>query len=192
MIKIGEKTRFFLKNLVRGLVWLAVLVVAFIFIRKNVDINFLLWLEPIFENTPLILSVYILSELLFGLIPPELFMMWALRFESIFDYSFYIFIFAVLSYAAGIAGFLFGSFLETTIFFRYIRRRFLGKYHSLLQKFGFFLILVASLTPLPFSGISMLVGSLHYPVKKYMIWALARFVRFFVYAFIIWEAGYLI
>lgn len=192
MVKLGDKSRFLLKNLARGLVWLIVLVATFILVRKNIDINFLLWLEPYFENTTLIFTIYALSEFLFGIIPPELFMMWALRLGSLADYSFYIFLFAFISYIAGIAGFLFGSYLNKTILFRYIRRRFLGRYHSALQKYGFFLILVAALTPLPFSAISMLVGSLHYPLAKYMWWASSRFLRFFVYAVIIWEAGYLI
>ena len=189
---MGEKTRFFLVNFARGIAWLAALVLAFIIIRKNIDLNFLTWLEPIFDNTPLIFTVYTLSELFFGIIPPELFMMWALRTESLKDYVFYVSLFSVISYLSGFAGFLFGSFLNKTIVFRYIRRRFLGKYHSMLQKYGFFLILVAALTPLPFSGISMVVGSLHYPVPRYLLWAASRFLRFFVYAFIIWEAGYLI
>jgi membrane protein DedA with SNARE-associated domain len=191
-MSMGEKTRFFLINFARGMGWLAILVIAFIFIRKNVDINFLIWLEPLFENTPLIYSVYTLSEVFFGIIPPELFMMWALRTENLADYGFHVFLFSMISYAAGFMGYLFGSYLNTTIVFRYIRRRFLGKYHSLLQKYGFFLILVAAVTPLPFSAISMLVGSLHYPASRYLIWASSRFLRFFVYALIIWEAGYLL
>jgi hypothetical protein len=191
-MKMGEKTRFFLVNLARGMGWLAILVLLFIIIRKNIDINFLVWLEPIFNNTRLIFTVYTLSEVFFGIIPPELFLMWALRSGSLTDYSFYVFFFAVISYAAGFIGFLFGSYLNTTIIFRYIRRRFLGKYHSLLQKYGFFLILVAAVTPLPFSGISMLVGSLHYPATRYLLWASSRFLRFFLYALIIWEAGALL
>lgn len=191
-MKLGEKSTFFLKNLIRGLVWLAILVLAFIIIRKNIDLDFLEWLEPIFDNTPLILTVYAISELVFGIIPPELFMMWALRSEILNEYIFYVSVFAVMSYLAGFAGYLFGSYLNTTILFRYIRRRFLGKYHSMLQKYGFFMILVAAITPLPFSAISMLVGSLHYPARRYLLWAASRFLRFLVYAFIIWEAGYLI
>lgn len=192
MLKIGEKSKFLLINLARGLAWLAVLVIAFILVRKNIDVNFLVWLEPIFENKTLIFTLYTLSELFFGIIPPELFMMWALRVGSLGEYSFYIFLFFMISYVSGIAGFLFGSYLNKTILFRYIRRRFLGRYHSSLQKFGFFLILVAALTPVPFSGISMLVGSLHYPLSRYMLWASSRFLRYLVYAFIIWEAGVLI
>lgn len=173
------------------MVWLAVLVILFIVFRNYVNIDFEAWLGPLINNIFLMLGIYSLSELIFGIIPPELFMIWALRFGSIEQYIFYILIFTLISYLAGLLGFLFGSYLNKTVLFRYIRRRYLGKYHSLLQKFGVFLILVAALTPLPYSAISMLVGSLHYPIRKYMLWALSRFVRYAVYALIIWEAGLL-
>ncbi len=187
--KVGEKTGFFLRNMGKGILWLVILIVAFAFIRENIDISFKEKLEPFFDNTPLILTIYALSEFFFGIIPPELFMLWALRMGNFIDYGLYIFLFATISYLAGFVGYLFGAYLETTLYFRYVRKRFLGKYHSLLQKFGFFLILVSAMTPLPFSAISMLVGSLHYPMRRYLLWALSRFIRFTVYAIIIWEVG---
>ncbi len=189
MFQLSEKTRFFLAYLLKGLAWFAVLIILFIIFKKYVHLNFAEWLEPIFDNTRLIFAIYIISELVFGIIPPELFMIWALRTGEIWDYVFLVFAFAALSYLAGFLGFLFGNYLNSTILFRYIRKRFLGKYHSLLQKYGVFLILVAALTPLPWSGISMLVGSLHYPTKKYLLWGLSRFIRFAIYAAIIWEAN---
>jgi membrane protein DedA with SNARE-associated domain len=178
-----------MSNLLRGLLWLAFLVFLFIIFKNYITIDFEAWLGPLFDNIILMLSIYSLSEIIFGIIPPELFMIWALRFGSLGDYVFYIFVFAVLSYLAGMIGFLFGRYLDTSILFRYVRRRYLGKYHSLLQRFGVFLILVAALTPLPYSAISMLVGSLNYSFKRYLLWALSRFIRFAVYAFIIWEAN---
>jgi len=188
-MRIGEKTRFLVSNLLKGLAWLAVLIFVFIIVRRNVEVDFLAWLEPFFSKTYLIIAIYSASEFLFGIIPPELFMIWALRFESLTDYVFFVLLFAGISYLAGFTGYLIGAYLQKTLYFRYIRKRFLGRYHSLLQKFGAFMILVAALTPLPFSAISMLVGSLHYPMQKYLLWALSRFIRYAVYAIIIWEAG---
>jgi membrane protein DedA with SNARE-associated domain len=189
LFRLSDKARFFLSYLLKGLAWFAVLIVIFIIFKKYVHLNFAEWLEPIFDTTRLVFVIYIVSELVFGIIPPELFMIWALRSGELWDYTFLVFAFAAFSYLAGFVGFLFGNYLKSTILFRYIRKRFLGKYHSLLQKYGVFLILVAALTPLPWSGISMLVGSLHYPTKKYLLWALFRFIRFAVYAAIIWEAN---
>lgn len=189
MIKLSDKTRFFLSYLLKGLAWFALLIVIFIIFKKYIHLNFGEWLEPIFDTTRLVFVIYIISELFFGIIPPELFMIWALRTGELLDYSLLVFALAALSYLAGFAGFLFGNYLNTTILFRYIRKRYLGKYQVSLQKYGVFLILVAALTPLPWSGISMLVGSMHYSTKKYLYWALSRFLRFAVYAAIIWEAN---
>ena len=185
----GPKSAFLLKNLSRGLLWFIFLITGYLFLKNYINLDFEKWLEPVFANNVLIFTVYVLSEFIFGIIPPELFMLWALRTENAIDYSMYVLLFAIISYIAGFAGFLFGDYLNKTILFRFIRRKYLGKYQSLLQKYGVFLILVAALTPLPYSAISMLVGSFHYPVKKYLYWALSRFIRYAVYAAIIWEAN---
>ncbi|MBN1338530.1 MAG: VTT domain-containing protein [Bacteroidales bacterium] len=190
-ISINEKARFFLSNFLKGLLWLIILIVVFVLARKHVNPDFNAYLQPFLDNTPLILTIYCLSEFLLGIIPPEMFMIWALKFETLNHYIFYVTLFSLISYIAGTSGFLFGKYLNNTRYYRYLRRRFLGKYHSLLTKYGFFLILVAALTPLPFSAISILVGSLNYPAGKYLLYALSRFPRYAVYAFIIWESGLL-
>lgn len=190
-IKTGPRTKFFLKNLIQGFLWFLILVAGFFIIRKYVDIDYEELLEPIFSNNILIITVYTLSELMFGIIPPELFMIWALRTGNVIDYLGYILLFAFISYIAGFVGFLIGAFLDKTIFFRFIRKKYLSHYQSLLQKYGVFIILVAALTPIPYSAISMVVGSFHYPVKKYLYWALSRFIRYAVYGIIIWEANIL-
>ena len=79
MIKPGEKTKFFFRNLFKGLAWFALLVAIFILARKYVDPDYEKLLEPIFNNTVLIFSIYFASEVIIGIIPPELFMIWALR-----------------------------------------------------------------------------------------------------------------
>lgn len=189
MIKPGEKTKFFFSNFFKGVAWLAVLLGVFLVFRKYVDPDFEKMLEPLFNNHFLIISIYCFSELVFGLIPPPLFMIWALRTGNLTDYSLLILLLAVLSYAAGFAGYLFGNYLNSTVMFRFLRKRYLGKYQVLLQKYGAFLILVAALTPVPYSAVSMMVGSSNFPAKSYLTWALSRFAMFAVYGVIVWEAG---
>ena len=58
-----------------------------------------------------------------------------------------------------------------------------------LYRYGGFLVIVASLTPIPSTGVPMLVGLLKFPLKNYLLFSLFRFVRFAVYGFIIWEAN---
>ena len=187
--KISEKAGFFLKNFLKGFAWFGIIILVYVIIKHFFGFDFEKILEPYLNNNLLIFSIYSLSEIFFGIIPPEFFMIWGLRFESITIYFWIIIILAIISYVAGVIGFLFGTYLDSTIGFRYIRKRFLGKYHSLLNKYGVFLIIVAALTPLPYSAISMLMGSLKFPLKKYLLYAMTRFIRYGFYALIVWEAN---
>jgi len=188
---IESRRSFFLRNLVKGLFWLGIIVSLFVFMKHNVSESLIERFDPIMNKTGLILLIYCLSEIVFGIIPPELFMIWALRASSLDVYIQYAILFAFISYFAGITGYLFGRFLNTTRLYRYLRKRFLSKTEALLQTYGLYLILVASITPLPFSGVAMLVGSVKYPAKQYIYWSLARFIRFTLIAYVIWEANML-
>ena len=185
----SAKLKFLLTNLGRGLILFGLMITAFLIIKRYVKLDFLHWLEPYFDNSILIFSVYSASEFFMGLIPPEFFMIWALRNGILSDYIYLVSLLAVISYIAGIGGYATGAFLNTTLYYRYVRKRFLGKYHSLMHQFGPFLIIVAAVTPIPFSAISMLVGSINYSFKKYLLFSLSRFLRYAVYAAIIWEAN---
>lgn len=184
---MGEKTKFLLKNLLRGLIWLAIIIAAFLFIRSNVDVETYEKYSHLLDNTVGMFIVYIISELFFGIIPPELFIIWALDTQEISGYIIINLLLALFSYGAGIAGYFFGRFLYSTLFYRFIRRKFLRKYERLLNKYGPYLIIVASLTPIPYSAICMLVGSVKYPFRRFLGYTLFRFLRFIAYAFIIWE-----
>ncbi len=190
-IKIGDKTKFFWKNFIRGFLGTIAIVGAYVLIKHYFGFDWEEAFKPYLENQVLIYSIYTLSELMFGIIPPEFFMIWGLSSGDLIDYISIVSLLAVISYIAGFVGFLFGDFLKTTVTFRYIRKRFLARYQPLVVKYGAFLILVAAMTPLPFSAIAMLVGSFHFPVKKYLLWSLSRFLRFALYAIIVWEANML-
>lgn len=188
-VKSATKNQFLIRNLLKGFFWLAVIVAAFIIAKNNIDINYISWLKPIYENPSLVFLVFMISEFVFGIIPPEIFFMWALTAESIYAYAQTIALLACISYAAGIFGFWFGTKLNRTTYFRLLKRKYLSKYEKYINKFGAFLIIVSSLTPIPFSAISMLVGSLKYPFRQYLIYSLFRFARFAAYAAIIYEAN---
>ena len=189
-METGEKkSTFFFRNLAKGLAWLAVIVALFIFTKHNVDKDLLLKFEPIYDRTGLILLIFCLSELFIGIIPPEFFLIWSLRSGVLHTYLVYAVMLTLISYFAGLAAFFFGRYLHNTRLYRYLRDRYLQKSEILLQEYGLYLILVAALTPVPFSGVAMLVGSVHYPVKNYIYWSLSRFVKFAVSAYVLWEAN---
>ena len=183
----SEKQIFLIKNFLRGFLWFLILIVAFFLIRTYFPANFNKFLAPFYEQPILIYLIYTLSEVVFGIIPPELFILWAVENSGFSHFILILLLLFILSYLAGILGFYIGRLLSSGVYFRYLRKRFLGKYHTLLNKYGMFLILVAALTPLPYSAISMLVGSLNYSFKKYLFYASSRILRFAIYGIIIWE-----
>ncbi|MBN1144172.1 MAG: VTT domain-containing protein [Bacteroidales bacterium] len=186
-----KRSAFFLRNLAKGLIWLAVIVALFVFSKHHIDRELLLRFEPLFEKTGLILFIYSLSELFIGIIPPEVFLIWSLRSGDLHVYIMYALLLTVLSYLAGLTAYFFGRYLHNTRLYRYLRERYLQKTELLLQEYGLYLILVAALTPIPFSGVAMLVGSVHYPVRRYIYLSLARFAKFALSAYVIWEANML-
>ena len=83
--------------------------------------------------------------------------------------------------------FLIGQFFYRRVTFRYFRAKYLKDTWPLLKKYGIFLIIVAALTPVPWSATSLLVGSAGYPSKKFLKYALVRILRFAVYGFIVFQ-----
>ncbi|MEO9482712.1 MAG: hypothetical protein ABJG47_04675 [Ekhidna sp.] len=187
--ELPDRRRFLIKNLLRGFLWLAIIVVGFIYLRKNYNFSLETVLGPVYDQPTIVYFIFLASEVIFGIIPPEFFMIWSLRNEVLMTYVNNVAALSAISYAAGIIGFGIGAFLKNTRFYRIMKYRVFGKFEKHLNNYGGFLVVVAALTPLPFSGIAMLVGSVHYSFKKYLWFSLFRFLRFLAYGIVIWEAN---
>jgi len=186
-----ERTRFFLRNLFRGLIWLAVIVGGYFYLKANYNFTLQGVLGPLYDQPLIIFSIFFASETIFGIIPPELFMIWSLRDEVLIQYIGNVAGLAVISYLAGIIGYYVGSHFSTTQIYRTLQKNYLGRFEKHVNRFGGFLIIVAALTPLPFSGICMLMGAVKYPYRRFLIMSLSRLLRFTIYAMVIWEANVL-
>ncbi len=186
-----ERTRFFLKNLFRGLIWLAVIVGGYFYLKANYDFTLKGLLGSLYDHPEIIFSVFFVSETVFGIIPPELFMIWALRNEIVTDYIGNVIILAGVSYLSGVIGYYIGKYFGNTQLYRTLKKNYLGKFEKHLNRFGGFLVIVAALTPLPFSGICMLIGTVKYPVRQFLLISLSRLLRFAIYGAIVWEANIL-
>jgi membrane protein DedA with SNARE-associated domain len=184
---MNRRTKFLLKNLGKGLFWLAVIVVAFEILQKytNVD-DFIFYLG----NWPiLIYTVFICSEIIFGIIPPELFMIWSL-YNGIFEtYALNVLFLSVISYLAGIIGYHIGKWFLKFKWTKGFMEKNVMRYKNLLNRYGGFLILVGAITPVPFSAICMLMGGTQYPFQRFLLISLARFARFGAYAWVIWQTN---
>ena len=163
--------------------------VAYILFNHYVDIDSLEILQDLGDRVGLVYTIYFLSELILGIIPPEMFMMWSLELAHGRDYLLDVTLLALISYAAGVVAYLFGLYFHRTVIYRYLRRRYLGKFEMYFYKFGGFLLIVAALTPLPYSGICMITGAVNYPKRSFFLLTLFRFVRFAVYGYIMYRAS---
>ena len=187
--KYHSKRHFLWRNLLRGFVFLVLIIAAYILFKNKGGMEYISWLEPIYGQPTLMFLIYTASEILFGIIPPELFMVWALNQGDIGTYASIIALLMFISYGAGWLAYYVGKRSRNSPWYRFLKRKYFSKYETYLQEFGSFLIIVASVTPLPYAAICMLVGAADYKVSKFGIYSLFRLLRFIVYASIIWEAN---
>lgn len=135
-------------------------------------------------NPPIILGVFFASESLLGLIPPEIFIAWAGKTEMP---VFFLTMLAVLSYLGGIISFFIGigiSMMPSV--YNYLEVK-MEKHVKMIRKWGGFLIVVGALLPIPFSITSIAAGLIHYKFSNYLLFGLLRFVRFYLYALVIFN-----
>jgi membrane protein YqaA with SNARE-associated domain len=130
----------------------------------------------------LIVGTLFLSESILGLLPPDAYLFWA---NEGFDPSWpVILLLAFTSYLGGIISYFIGKWLyRFPKVKRWVHIKFKEQF-KLFKKFGGLLIFISAMTPLPFSPVSIVAGVIDYPFKTYLLTALSRFLRFFLYAYI--------
>ena len=182
-----EAFKFFTKNLVQGIIWFTIILGILWLGAKYLPDDVKAMMEPLQERPFLVYSIFFASEVFFGIIPPEIFMVWALN-RGIIHYIEVIFLLTILSYSGGIIAFYIGKFFSDTRLFRKIKSgEAFQKYSYTYRKYGGILILIAAITPVPFALISMISGSLSYRFRIYIRFAAFRILRFVVYGYFVWE-----
>lgn len=189
-VSASEKRNFLIQQLLRGLLFLAVLIGLFLIFNRLFPAELReQWFGSIYDNTQLVITVFVGSEILFGIIPPEVFMLWAFRTGHLGSYYLSIGVLSIISYSAGAFNYFLGRMIKDTLLFIKIRRLWLRKSMLLFEKYGEYLVIVASVTPIPFSAIALLSGAGNLDPRKYLKYSLWRIVRFFVYAFVLYRAS---
>lgn len=131
-----------------------------------------------------ILSVFFASESLLGLVPPEIFIAWAGKTASP---MLYLSLLALLSYLGGVVSFFIGKGIANIpSVYEYFEVK-MAKHIKMIRKWGGFLIVVGALLPIPFSITSIAAGVIKYSFKSYLLFGLLRFVRFYLYALVIFN-----
>lgn len=131
-----------------------------------------------------ILSVFFASESILGLIPPEIFIAWADKTQAPI---FYLSLLATLSYLGGVISYFIGrGIAKMPSVYEYLELK-MHKHVKMIRKWGGFLIVVGALLPIPFSMTSIAAGLIHYDFKYYLLFGTLRFLRFYLYAVVIFS-----
>lgn len=182
-----SKSSFLWRNLVRGLIWFAVILTAYILVAEEIAV-YQDEINVIGDNLPLLLTIFTISEIVFGIIPPELFMLiWQSKGE-LSEYVLNLTYLTLISFGAGVLGFYIGRFFSKTPFYKSIHERWLKQYDQKLKTYGLYLVLVGAVTPVPFSATCMLAGSVNTPINKFLLICISRIIRFAGYGWAVWAA----
>ncbi len=152
--------------------------------RFIIDFNY--FFEYITNNYSAIsiFSLFFASESVLGLIPPELFIAWVKTLPTPF---LNLSLLALLSYLGGCVSYFIGrSILSIPKVNIYLESK-MAKHITNIRKWGGFLIIVGALLPIPFSMVSIASGIISFSFKKYLMYGLFRFLRFYLYALAIFS-----
>lgn len=180
-----SKSAFLLKNLAKGLAWFVVIIAAYLLVQEELDV-YKKEINEVGDNLPLLLGVFTVSEVVFGILPPEIFMLiWKTKGDPVM-YTINLTILTLISYAAGILGYWIGLRFSRTSFYHRVHQRWLAPYDQKLRKYGGFLVVVGAVTPVPFSATCMLAGSVNLNFRTFLLLTISRIVRFAFYGALVW------
>jgi membrane protein YqaA with SNARE-associated domain len=132
----------------------------------------------------IIFSFFLISETVLGLIPPEVFIAWASK--SVTPWLFLLLL-ATMSYIGGIISYFIGNRMFLIPSVKNHLENKIARHITNLRKWGGFFVFVGAMLPIPHSVVSLASGLIRYNFKHYLLWALFRYVRFAIYAAVIFQ-----
>jgi len=125
-----------------------------------------------------VFTIFLLSESLLGMIPPDFFVIWSAKFGSPL---FIVTILGILSYIGGAISYYIGFMLLKRRRIKAYSERVFEKYIGMVRKWGGAFIVISALFPFsPFSMVVIAVSLFKYPFRLYLIYGLSRIARFFI------------
>jgi membrane protein YqaA with SNARE-associated domain len=182
-----ELWRFVTANLLKGFLWFGLIVLAFVVLRHLFD-DYEKVLEGLQDRPFMIYSVFFISEMSIGLIPPEV-IMEIFKGQGAGWFWVHLGIMTVLSYLGAVVAFYIGRLLDRVdVVHRLMTRPKFAQNIALYKKYGGVLILISAVTPVPFATVSLISGALGFSFKSFLFWASPRVLRFVVYGYLFWLA----
>lgn len=132
-----------------------------------------------------VMAFFFVSEILLGLVPPEIFIAWAGEMSHPWLYLTGL---ATLSYLGGMVSYYIGHIITKIPKIHLYLELKMAKQLRNSRKWGGFLIIVGALLPLPFSISCMAAGIIQFPFKSVALYGSLRFLRFLIYGIVIFSA----
>ena len=97
---------------------------------------------------------------------------------------------AISSVLGGIVGYYIGNKLGRNLIFKIISENHIIKAENLFSRFGFWIIITAAFTPIPYKVFTLTAGVLSLELKKFIIASIiGRFLRFLLIGIMIYILG---
>lgn len=133
----------------------------------------------------LVLLIFFASESFLGMIPVDLFVVWTQKFENPL---LYLSLLGLLSYTGGIISYGIGTWISRRPKVKAYSERRLRRYMGFVRKWGGAFIIVAALFPFtPFSLVVISVTLFKYPFRLFLLYGIARLVRFVLQGIILFD-----
>jgi membrane protein YqaA with SNARE-associated domain len=160
------------------LIYLLIMIPAVLAGKYLIDFNAIFSFITTRFSDMLVFTVFFISESFLGMIPPDLFVIWATKFENPL---LIMTLLGVLSYIGGIISYYIGHWLLKSKKIKAYSARVLDKYINLVRKWGGAFIIISALFPFsPFSLVVIAVSVFKYPFRMYLLFGLSRIARFVI------------
>lgn len=175
------KKKGFFKYVAKNLAFILLIYGVFLLIIYLIG-KYLVDFESLFDgllsqmSNQFVLLLFFISESIMGMIPVDLFVIWTQKFERPLHY---LALLGILSYTGAVISYGIGKWISGRPKIKLFTERRLVNYIDLVQKWGGAFIVIAALFPFtPFSLVVIAVTLFRYPFRLFLLFALARLVRF--------------
>ena len=163
------------------------LVVLIVFLTGKYLVDFNSFFSGIIERLSdrFVVLLFFLSESFTGMIPVDFFVIWTQKFESPLPW---LALLGLLSYAGGVISFGIGRWISHRPRIRAFTEKRLKGYITFVRKWGGAFIIIAALFPFtPFSLVVIAIPLFHYPFRSFLLFGLARLLRFVLQGIILFD-----
>lgn len=133
---------------------------------------------------PMLAAVYY-SDTVLSPVPPDIFLVIIAKSDLREKWYLFVFFLGAASSLAGVTGWVFGRYLSQKKWMPGFVRSLPEKNRANVEKYGAWAVAMGALTPLPFSMTCWSAGFLRMPFRIFIIGALMRFPRLFIYYWVI-------